>query len=80
MFKASTNAIYFGNIESFVSTTSVVVRGDAIPAGNLASVTDVLVSDVQETTDLKINSYWHAELIDRSVRYGIADAKNNVIS
>ena len=82
LFRTAT-IVYSGTIESFVSTTSVIVRGDGLPTGNIVagSVVAIMVSDVEiDSSDLKINLYWLAEIIDRAVAYGLKDAKNNVIS
>ncbi len=81
MFRTATDT-YCGRIESRVSNSSVVVIGDNLPAGNIVagSVLAIIVSDVEpDSSDLKINQYWHKEIIKRAVDAAMQDAKNNIV-
>jgi hypothetical protein len=81
MFRTSANT-YAGRIESYVSASSVVVIGDNLPSGNIVAgnVLQIIVSDVEpDSSDLKINNNFFAEIINRAVQYALADAKNGVM-
>jgi hypothetical protein len=81
MFRNSTNT-YEGRIESRGSNTTVVLIGDNLPAGNITtgSVLAIMVSDTDsDSSDLKINSNYHAEIINKAVEYALMDAKAAVI-
>jgi hypothetical protein len=72
----SSSAVYQGIIESFVSTSSVIIRGEAIPTGNI-TVADAMVSDASpDSSDLLLNPYWYGEIIERAITYVIEDTKN----
>lgn len=48
----SGTAGYMGTIDSFVSTTIVTITGNALPAGNLASIDDIMVINTTISNDL----------------------------
>ena len=81
MFR-STTVTYFGIIERFVSTTSVIIRGDGLPGSDIpGTVAEVVVSDIDpDSSDLKLNQYWCAQVINRAVTYALQDSKSNVTS
>jgi hypothetical protein len=81
LFRTATK-VYGGRIENFVSAGSFNVSGDGLPSGNITSgsVIAILISDNDvDSSDIKLNIYFHSEIIDRAVQYGLADAKNNVV-
>ena len=70
---------YIGIIESVTNGTTVVLRGDGLP-GNF-SPSKVLLSDTTpDSNDLKLNEYWHPEIVQRCVGMALADAKNTQLS
>ena len=81
LLSTGTIKVYLGKIASYISTTSVTLAGDGLPTTNLAAddITAILVSDV-DITDLKLNEYWHPEIVQRCVQMALADAKNTQLS
>ena len=70
---------YIGIIESVTNGTTVVLRGDGLP-GNF-SPSKVLLSDTTpDSNDLKLNEYWHPEMVQRCVQMALADAKNTQLT
>jgi hypothetical protein len=78
IFRSAT-VTYLATIESCSAVNTVVLRaGNGLPAGDVATVAQVMVSDLQ-SEDLKINPYFHADIINRAVAYGLMDAQQGVI-
>jgi hypothetical protein len=75
MFRSAT-VVYEGRIESRTGNGTVVLVGDGLPAGDVAAVIDVMVSDVSpEVTDIKLGAYLDGEVVERMVAMGLKDAR-----
>jgi hypothetical protein len=75
--------VYWGRIASYVSATSVILSGDGLPPWNIGmgDIHAILVVDNDnDTADLKLNEYWHPEIVQRCVQMALADTKNTQLT
>ena len=71
-------AVYYARIASYVSTSSVTIEGDGLPAGDIASPYAQVYVATNDINDLVLNPYWYGDIINRMVEYALQDAKNFV--
>jgi hypothetical protein len=71
--------VYYGTIASVKDADEVYLSGDGLPAANIAagSVTIVLMEQLQDA-DVKLKSIWHGELLERIVKYALADTIGSI--
>jgi hypothetical protein len=78
-FRSATN-VYAGMIDTKVANNTVTLRGDGLPAGDVASpgVIDAIVSSLSaDTNDLPLNTEWDGELEDRMFKLALTDSVIN---
>ena len=78
-FRSATN-VYAGIIDTVVNATTVTLRGDGLPAADVASpgVIVAIVSSLSaDPNDLQLNTEWDGELEDRMFRLALTDSVIN---
>jgi hypothetical protein len=76
MFRSDT-ASYQGIVASSPSAGSVVLRGDGLPASDVATVLQILMSTtIPDSSDLYLSSYWYGEIVERAIQYILQDTQS----